>query len=176
MRSGGQGWNDLGDRTGAQRRSKIVTVSPQPHRPTPTGRHSSEPSIGELVGEATAQLSTLVHSEIELAKLELRSSVKNAGVGAGFFGAAAVLSAFSAIFGFVALAEGIHAAGLWRWLSYLVVFVFMLVLIATFVLLGIKKVKRVRAPQKTIETSKDTMAYLKASASSAGSSRTQQRG
>jgi uncharacterized membrane protein YqjE len=140
----------------------IVTVSPQPQRPTPDGRHAAEPSIGELVSEATTQLSNLVHSEIELAKLELRSSVKNAGVGAGFFGAAGVLLAFSAIFGFVALAEGIHAAGLWRWLSYLVVFLFMLALIATFVLLGVKKVKRVRAPQKTIETSKDTVSYLKA--------------
>lgn len=140
-----------------------MTADPHSQRPTPAGRHAAEPSIGELVAEASAQLSTLVHSEIELAKMELKSSVKNAGTGAGLFAAAAVLLAFSAIFGFVALAEGLHAAGLWRWLAYLAVFGFMLVLIVVLVVLGIGRVKRVRAPQRTITTSRDTVTYLKAS-------------
>jgi uncharacterized membrane protein YqjE len=107
-------------------------------------------------------LSTLVHSEIELAKLEVKSSVKNAGTGIGFFGAAVVVLVFSLTFGFVALAEGLVAAGLWRWAAYLAVFGFLLVLVVLFVVMGIRKVKRVRAPQRTIETSKDTVAYLKA--------------
>lgn len=146
-----------------------MTASPHPQRTTPTGRHAAEPSLGELVSEASRQVSVLVQGEIALAKLELKSSVKNAGAGAGMFAGAAVLGAFSLIFGFVALAEGIHAAGLWRWLSYLIVFAFMLVLIAVLVLLGITKVKRVRAPQRTIETSRDTVAYLKAAAGSGAS-------
>ena len=104
----------------------------------------------------------LIRSEIELAKLELRSSVKNAGVGVGFFGAAAVVLVFSLTFGFVALAEGLNAAGLWRWLAYLVVFVAQLCAVGLFVFLGVHKVKRVRAPERTIATSKDTVAYLKA--------------
>ena len=53
-----------------------------------------------------------MHSEIELAKLELRSSVKNAGVGVGLFAAAAVVLVFSLTFGFFALAEGLNALGL----------------------------------------------------------------
>ena len=92
------------------------------------------------------------------------AAVKNAGVGAGFFGAAAVLLVFSLVFGFIALAEGLVTIGLWRWLAYLVVFLFMLVLIAIFVLMGVRKIKRVKAPQQTIETGKDTVAYLKANA------------
>lgn len=125
-------------------------------------RHAADPSLGSLVAEASASVSTILHGEIELAKLELKSSVKNAGVGAGFFGAAAVLLVFSLVFGFIALAEGLVAIGLWRWLSYLIVFAFMLVLIAIFVFLGYRKVKRVKAPQQTIDTGKDTVAYLKA--------------
>jgi hypothetical protein len=88
--------------------------------------------------------------------------VKNAGVGIGFFGAALVVLVFSLTFGFLALAEGLVAAGLWRWLAYLVVFALQLVVVGVSVFLGIRKVKRVRAPERTIATSKDTLAYLKA--------------
>jgi uncharacterized membrane protein YqjE len=136
-----------------------VTVTEQPDGSIPAG---TEPSLGELVSEVSTHLSTLVHSEIELAKLEVKSSVKNAGTGIGFFGAAVVVLVFSLTFGFVALAEGLVAAGLWRWAAYLAVFGFLLVLVVLFVVMGIRKVKRVRAPQRTIETSKDTVAYLKA--------------
>ncbi len=128
----------------------------------PTGRHAADPSIGQLVADASEQLSTLVRSELELAKLELRSSVKNAGTGIGLFGAALVVLVFSLTFGFLALAEGLVAAGLWRWLAYLVVFGLQLAVVGVCVYLGIKKVKKVRAPQRTIETSKDTLAYLRA--------------
>jgi hypothetical protein len=138
---------------------------PQSNGPQPadsTGRHAAEPSVGQLVSEATTHFSTVLHGEIELAKLELKSSVKNAGVGIGLFGAAGVLLVFSLTFGLIALAEGIHTAGIWKWASYLIVFGFLLLLVVLMVLVGIKKVKRVRAPERTIATSKDTVAYLKA--------------
>lgn len=143
-----------------------MTVNQRPNSPQPTdpnGRHAAEPSVGQLVAEASTHFSTLLHSEIELAKLELKSSVKSGGVGIGLFGAAAVLLVFSLTFGLIALAEGIHTLGIWRWASYLIVFGFLLLLVFLLVLVGIKSVKRVRAPQRTIATGKDTVAYLKAS-------------
>jgi hypothetical protein len=106
-------------------------------------------------------MSAIVRGEIELAKLELKSSVKNGGVGIGLFAAAAVLLVFSLTFGLIALAEGLIAIGLYRWLGYLVVFGLLLVIIALLVFVGIKKVKRVRAPRQTIDSSRDTVAYLK---------------
>ncbi|HLY33330.1 MAG TPA: phage holin family protein [Jatrophihabitantaceae bacterium] len=136
-----------------------MTVTEQPNGAVPAG---AEPSLGQLVSEVSAQLSTLVHSEIELAKLEVKSSVKNAGTGVGFFVAAVVVLVFSLTFGFIALAEGLVAAGLWRWAAYLAVFGFLALLVALFVVMGVRKVKRVRAPERTISTSKDTVAYLKA--------------
>ncbi len=108
-------------------------------------------------------MSTLVHSEIELAKLELRSTVKNAGTGAGMFAAAAVLLVFSLVYGFQALAEGIAALGVDRWLAFLIVFVLQLLVAGLLVYLGIKKIKRVKAPEKTIRTTKETVDYLKKS-------------
>lgn len=139
-----------------------VTVT-QPSTPGNASPEPAEPSIGQLVSQATESLSTLVHSEIELAKLELRSSVKNAGVGIGLFAAAAVVLVFSLTFGFLALAEGLNALGLYRWLSFLIVFVLLLLVVGLFAFVGIKKVKRVKAPQQTIDTTKQTVDYLKKS-------------
>jgi uncharacterized membrane protein YqjE len=120
-----------------------------------------EPTIGELVQDVSTHLSTLVHGEIELAKSELTASVKNAGTGAGMFIGAAVIAVFALIFGFVALAEALIAIGLWRWLGYLIVFLLLIAVAGVLVLMGVRKVKRVRAPQRTIETTKDTVAFLK---------------
>ncbi|HEY3091260.1 MAG TPA: phage holin family protein [Jatrophihabitantaceae bacterium] len=121
----------------------------------------AEPSIGQLVQEASTQFSAVLHGEIELAKLEVRSSVKNAGAGAGSFAGAAVLLVFSLTFGLIALAEGLVAAGIWRWAAYLIVFGLLLLIVGVLVLLGIRNVKRVRAPERTIASSKETLAVLK---------------
>jgi hypothetical protein len=136
-----------------------VTISPESGTTTPA--HAAEPSIGQLVHDASESLSTIIRGEIELAKLELRSSVKNAGVGVGMFAAAGVLLVFSLTFGLIALAEGLVALHLWRWVAYLIVFGFLVLLAGLLVLIGIRKVKRVRAPKQTIETTKDTVAALK---------------
>jgi hypothetical protein len=130
-------------------------------QPTPASDDSAETSIGKLVHDASESVSTIIRGEIELAKLELRSTIKNAGVGAGMFAAAAVLLMFSLTFGLIALAEGLIAAGLYRWLGYLVVFALLLLIIGALVFLGIKKIKRVKAPQQTIDTGRDTVAYLR---------------
>jgi uncharacterized membrane protein YqjE len=127
------------------------------------GKHAAEPSVGKLVSDASTHLSTLIRGEIELAKLELRSTVKNAGTGAGLFAGAAVVLVFSLIFGFLTLAEGIAALGLDRWLAFLIVFVFQLLIVGLFVWIGVKKVKKVKAPARTIKSTRETVDYLKKS-------------
>jgi len=147
-----------------------VTASSTPGpKPTPNGAvpatlpaaPETEPSIGQLVSDASAHLSTLVHSEIELAKLELRSSVKNAGVGIGFFAGAVVLIVFSLVYGFQSLAEGIAAMGVYRWLAFLIVFLLQVAFAAVCGYLGYRKVKRVKAPERTMKTTRETVDYLK---------------
>ena len=147
-----------------QRENTAVTSSSDPAPTTAeanAARHAAEPSLGQLVNDASESVSTIIRGEIELAKLELRSSVKNAGVGVGLFVAAAVLLAYSLTFGLLSLAEGLVALGLYRWLAYLVVFALLVVLVALLVFVGVRKVKRVKAPQRTIDTGRDTVAYLK---------------
>ena len=140
----------------------MTNSGPNGASPARPAADTEEPSIGELVAQVSAQLSTLIHSEIELAKLELRMSVKSGGFGVVLFAAAGVILVFSLTFGLFALAEGLAQAGLDRWVAFLIVWGMLMVLVIGCVLVGIKMVKRVRAPKRTIETSKDTVAYLKA--------------
>jgi putative superfamily III holin-X len=134
---------------------------------TPGGTGATaEPSIGELVSTVLTESSNLVQNEIALAKLELRATVKNVGTGAGMFAAAAVVLIFSLTFGFFALAEGINALGLARWLSFLIVFGAQLLVVGALVFLGIKKIKKAKGPEQTIRTTKETVDYLKKSRAS----------
>ena len=126
---------------------------------------TSDPSIGELVKDVSTHLSTVIHGEIELAKLELKSSVRFGGVGIALFVVAGIVAVFSLTFGFIALAEGLIAAGLWRWAGYLVVFGFLMLVAALSAFIGFKKLKKIKAPQRTIDTTKSTVSALKTAAS-----------
>jgi membrane protein implicated in regulation of membrane protease activity len=115
----------------------------------------AEPSIGTLVQSAMADVSTLIRAEVELAKAEIGKSAKKAGIGAGAFGAAGVVLAFSAFFFFIALAEFLTWLGLERWISYLIVW-FLLVIVAVIAaLVGRRFIKKIEKPERTIETLHD---------------------
>jgi hypothetical protein len=126
------------------------------------GRHAATPTIGQLVAEASAHVSTIVRGEIDLAKHELKSSVKNAGTGAGLFIGAAALLLFSLTFLFIGVAEVLARYVMPRYAAFFATFGFFMIIAGLLVWIGIRKVKRVKAPTRTIETGKDTVAYLKA--------------
>ena len=126
------------------------TASSSPAGARTTAR-AEEPSVGSLVQSAMADVSTLIRSEIELAKAEIGKSAKKAGVSIALFAVAGVLLAFAGIYLFVAIAEAI-AEGLPRWLSYLIVTVF-LVLVATVAgLIGYRMLKKIDKPERTMES------------------------
>ena len=118
-----------------------------------------DPSIGELVRDATAQMSTLVRAEVELAKSEITRDVKKGLTGSVFFILALVVLLYSTFFMFFFLAELLDT-WLWRWAAFLVVFVLMLVVTAVFALLGYRKVRRIKGPQDTIASVRETTAAL----------------
>ena len=122
-------------------------------------------SMGALVKDVTTHMSTLVRSEIELAKLEITETVKTGATGGAFFGVAAVIGAFSMWFFFFMLGE-ILAIWLPRWVAFTIVFVLMLVLAGLFGFLGLRKVKKIRKPEKTIASLEQTAAALKSAATS----------
>jgi hypothetical protein len=54
--------------------------------------HDEHRSVGELVGQATEQLSTLMRQEVALAKEELAEKGRRAGRGGGLLGAAGAVA------------------------------------------------------------------------------------
>jgi uncharacterized membrane protein YqjE len=120
-----------------------------------------EPSVGELVRRASEHVSTLVRAEVELAKTELSTTVKRAGVGGGMLAAAAVVLLLSVPFLFVVIAEVLVAIGLPRWLSYLIVWVFFLLVAGVLALIGRRQLKKMRKPERTLKTAKDTAAWAR---------------
>jgi uncharacterized membrane protein YqjE len=133
----------------------LVAHSASTGRPSVPAVPAAEPSFGTLVQSAMADVSTLIRSEVELAKSELAKSAKKGGIGAGAFGAAGVVLAFSAFFFFIALAEFLTWLGLERWISYLIVW-FVLVLVAALAaFFGMRQIKKIEKPERTIESLKD---------------------
>jgi uncharacterized membrane protein YqjE len=69
---------------------------------TAAGAASSQPrddrSLGEIVGDISQNLSTLVRQEIDLAKTELRQEASTAGKGIGMLAGAAVTALLMLIF------------------------------------------------------------------------------
>ena len=126
-------------------------------------------SIGDLVKDATTQASTLIRSEVELAKTEISSSAKKAGLAIGMFGAAAVVLAYSSFFFFFFLAELLDN---WmpRWVAFLVVFLIMFVLVAVLALVAVKFLKGVKKPAATIDSVGKLKTVIPGSGSSASSS------
>lgn len=111
-------------------------------------------SLGDLVKDASVHLSTLVRSEIELAKVELAAETKKAVRGAVYFIVALAVVLLALPFIFVTLAEVLIAIGLPRWLGYLCITALFLLIAGLFGFLGYRKVRKLRAPQRTIETVK----------------------
>jgi hypothetical protein len=121
-------------------------------------------SIGSLVKDATAHLSTLLRAEIELARIEIASEVKKGLTGSVLGLVALVLVLLSLPFALTAAALGIDKAfGSWAqlWFGFLVIFVLMLAGAGLLGYLGFKRFRRIRAPQQTIDTVKGTAAALR---------------
>ncbi|WP_420098343.1 phage holin family protein [Corynebacterium sp.] len=108
-------------------------------------------SIADLVKDATAQVSSLIRSEVELAKTEISGTAKKAGIAVGLFGAAGVVLAYSSFFFFFFLAELLDN-WLPRWSAFLIVFGIMVVLVAVLAVVGVKFIKGVKKPQATIDS------------------------
>ncbi|MGI8612386.1 MAG: phage holin family protein [Nocardioidaceae bacterium] len=132
------------------------------HRADLTAR-DEEPTLGRLVADASRDMSALVHSEIALAKSELKVSLTTGGIGAGLLAAAAFLGMVALVLLSVTIAYFLVWAGLGPWWAFLIVTVFYLLLAGILALLGLRRIKRVRGPERTIATTKQIPQALKPS-------------
>ncbi|MGW1378540.1 phage holin family protein [Streptomyces sp. NPDC002446] len=122
--------------------------------------HGAERSLGQLVASATAEMSALVHDEIALAKAELRQDAKRAGIGSAAFVMAGALALFALPVLSFAAAYGIHNLGLGLAWSFLIVGGAFLALAGLLVLIALAKIKKIKKPEKSINSAKETAAVL----------------
>jgi hypothetical protein len=120
----------------------------------------AERSLGQLVASATAEMSALVHDEIALAKAELRQDVKRGAIGGLAITIAGVFVLFSLPVLSFAAAYGIHNLGLGLAWSFLIVGVAFLLLAGLLALLAVAKFKKVKPPERSIASAKQTATVL----------------
>jgi hypothetical protein len=121
-----------------------------------------ERPLGELLKQLSEETTRLVHQELELAKAELAQKGKQAGMGAGMFGAAGVIGllALAALTTCFILALD---AAMPAWLAALIVAVVYGAVAALLALRGRAKVKQATppVPEQTIETVKEDVEWAK---------------
>ncbi|MGH3452803.1 MAG: phage holin family protein [Nocardioidaceae bacterium] len=123
--------------------------------PQPAASETEEPTLGRLVAEASQDISTLIQSEIALAKAELKVTARTSGTGAALLGLAAFIGLIIIILASITIAQFIIWAGLDPWWAYLIVTGAYLLIAVILALLGVRKLKKVRGPERTIATAKE---------------------
>ncbi len=123
-----------------------------------TGRDAT---LGELVAVATRDMSLLVRQEINLAKAELSQQAMSAAIGAGFLGAAAGLGLGALLAVTIGLGELFTWAGVERFWSYFLTALLYLVVAGLLSLFAANRLKKLSPPERTLQTVKDDIAWLK---------------
>ena len=129
---------------------------------TTTPNTTPERTLGQLVADATNDMSSIARSEIDIAKAEITADAKQAGKGAGMFAGAGVMGFLGLVLLLFAVVYGLVAAGLSVWLSFLIVAVVLFVVAGMLALVGKKAVSKVQGkPERTIVTTQETIAAIK---------------
>ena len=108
-------------------------------------------SLGEVMGDLTRNVSTLLQQEVALAKAELRQSGSRAGKGVGLFAGAAVAGVLFLVFLSVSAWWGLGQFIGNEWSALIVAAVWVIVAII-LALAGKKELERVRGLPQTTET------------------------
>ncbi len=119
-----------------------------------------EPTIGRLIKDAQTDFSTLMRKEIQLAKAELKVSVRAGGLGAALFAAAGFLLLLGVIMLSVAIAYFLHMTGLDLAWCFSIVFLLYALVAGALAFVGIRKLRAVRPPERAIHQAQETKETL----------------
>jgi hypothetical protein len=129
---------------------------------TEEGRPAVEgTSVGQLIGEVTKDLSTLMRQELDLAKAELKVEAKKAGQGAGMFGAAGFAGYMVLVFLSLALMWGLANVMDTGWAGLIVAAIWAVIGAVAFVM-GRNRFRQVNPkPERTVDTLQQVPSALK---------------
>ena len=128
--------------------------------PTPSEAKAATTSLGDLVGEVTRDISTLMRQEVQLAKVELKESATRTAKGAGLLGGAGYGAGLAVFFLSVALWWALGQAMGLGWAA-VVVAVIWAVIAGILFGIGRAQLKQVEGAPQTVETIKEIPETLK---------------
>ncbi|WPU11467.1 phage holin family protein [Pseudarthrobacter oxydans] len=117
-------------------------------------------SLGELLGDVTRDLSTLMRQEVELAKAELKQSATKAGKSSGMLAGAGVAGHFVLVFLSLALMFALGALMPLGWAALIVAVVWGITA-AVLASIGRKELKQIKGLPQTGETLSEIPPTLK---------------
>jgi uncharacterized membrane protein YqjE len=127
---------------------------------TPSEAKAASTSLGELVGEVSRDLSTLMRQELELAKAELKESATRTAKGAGMMGGAGYAALMTLFFLSVALWWALSTVMDGGWAAVVVAVVWAVIAAILFAV-GRSQMKKVQGAPQTVETLKEIPETLK---------------
>ena len=120
-----------------------------------------ESSLGHLFSRLTADLSKLMHDEVELAKVEMKETAKEAGAAGASLGVAGVLGLLSLLLLSFAAAWGL-AEVVPEGVGFLIVGSAYGIVALALLAFGRQRLKTVNpVPEQTVETLKEDVAWAK---------------
>ncbi|GAA3289966.1 phage holin family protein [Arthrobacter citreus] len=128
--------------------------------PEPPPTRAESTSLGDLLGQVTQDMSTLMRQEVELAKVELKQSATRAGKGGGMYAGAAVAGYFVLLFLSIALWQALGSLIGLGW-SGLVVAVIWAVIAAVLAMRGRTEMRKIKGMPQTSETLQEIPGTLK---------------
>jgi Putative Actinobacterial Holin-X, holin superfamily III len=127
---------------------------------TPSEVKAANTSLGDLLGEVTRDLSTLIRQEMALARAELKESAGKAAKGAGTLGGAAYAAGMAVLFLSIALWWALGDLIGLGW-SAVIVAVLWAVIALILYTVGRKEIKQIEGAPQTVETLKEIPETLK---------------
>jgi hypothetical protein len=128
--------------------------------PTPSEDKAARTSLGDLLGEVTRDVSTLMRQEIALAKAEISQSAKQAGKGAGLLGGAGYAGHMTVLFLSIALWWGLGHLIDNGWSAVVVAVIWAIVALVLYTR-GRKELKTVQGAPQTVDSIKRVPETLK---------------
>ena len=128
-----------------------------------TNYTETDRSLGQIIKDLSADLSTLFRSEIALLKLEVKDTFTKLGSGAALFAGALFLALGGLAFLFVTITLGLVALGVPPWAAALIVMILLFAGAALLAMMGKKKIEAVKfVPDESIEHIKGDIESIKA--------------
>jgi hypothetical protein len=123
---------------------------------------SDDRSLGQLFGDLSRQLGTLIQKEIQLAKTEMTTRVTTVGRDAGMIGAGGALAYAALLIALIGVSFLVADLLDSTWLGFVIVAILVGVLAAVLIQRGRAELQKTDlAPRQTIETIKEDAEWAK---------------